>query len=313
MPLDLCRERLGRQDRDRPEAAGLRDGGRHSCPANPLPCPPGRPESQLRGASASTTARVTSRASRGRRSEAGDAAVCTCRSSSPRSTRPRPAEYFTRFHERARPSRRTGSTSVVRVILTPPTLLFYRTRAIGVDNVPANGPGDPHAQPLQPDGPLLRRRLPAAKGPLHGQVKLFSNRLFNFVFFHGGVFPVRRGHRDEEAFITAHAILARGGCVLMYAEGGRSRRGDLVSPKPGVGRLRSSPASPSSRWRSTAPPACAAGGGFRFPKVTVQFGEPLSLRARRAPDHASSSEVAHEGLRPVREMYEAWRSRAGGA
>ena len=40
--------------------------------------------------------------------------------------------------------------------------------------------------------------------------QLFSNRLFNWIFFHGGVFPVRRGHGDQEAFITAHTILAQG-------------------------------------------------------------------------------------------------------
>ena len=48
---------------------------------------------------------------------------------------------------------------------------------------------------------------------------------------------MRRGHHDEEAFITAYAILDRGGCVLMYAEGGRSRTGGLGEPRPGVGRI----------------------------------------------------------------------------
>ena len=43
------------------------------------------------------------------------------------------------------------------------------------------------------------------------------------VYKNGGVFPVRRGHRDDEAFKTAHAVLARGGMVVMYCEGGRSR------------------------------------------------------------------------------------------
>ena len=57
------------------------------------------------------------------------------------------------------------------------------------------------------------------------------------VFNNGGVFPIRRGHRDEEAFVTAHAVLARGGIVVMYCEGGRSRSGDLGEPKPGIGRL----------------------------------------------------------------------------
>ena len=48
---------------------------------------------------------------------------------------------------------------------------------------------------------------------------------------------MRRGQHDEEAFITAHTMLDRGGMVLMYAEGGRSRTGKLGEPKPGVGRL----------------------------------------------------------------------------
>ena len=53
----------------------------------------------------------------------------------------------------------------------------------------------------------------------------------------GGVFTVRRGHDDQEAFKTATLILERGGTVLMYAEGGRSRTGDLGEPKRGVGKM----------------------------------------------------------------------------
>ena len=65
---------------------------------------------------------------------------------------PRPAEYFTRFHERARTREPDWVYDVARIILTPPTLLFYRTRAIGAENVPSLGPRDPGAEPLQPDG-----------------------------------------------------------------------------------------------------------------------------------------------------------------
>ena len=55
--------------------------------------------------------------------------------------------------------------------------------------------------------------------------QLFSNPVIQYIFWHGGAFPVRRGHHDEEAFKTAYAILDRGGCLLMYPEGGRSRSG----------------------------------------------------------------------------------------
>ena len=107
--------------------------------------------------------------------------------------------------------------------------------------------------------------------------QLFSNPLFRYVFKHGGVFPVRRGYDDEEAFMTAHTVLDRGGCVLMYAEGGRSRSGDLGEPKRGVGKLALESGVP------VVPVAIHGSAGvrgwkrLRFPKVTVQFGEPLTF------------------------------------
>ena len=59
-----------------------------------------------------------------------------------------------------------------------------------------------------------------------------------WIYTHGGVFPVRRGFADEEAFTTANSVLARGGCVAMYSEGGRSRTGKLSDTvRRGIGRL----------------------------------------------------------------------------
>ena len=60
--------------------------------------------------------------------------------------------------------------------------------------------------------------------------QLFTG-VMRWVYLQGGVFPVRRGARDEEAFITAEAILDRGGAVAMYPEGGRSRTGKLAALK----------------------------------------------------------------------------------
>src|SRR5204863_9560784 len=53
---------------------------------------------------------------------------------------PRPAEHFTRFHVRARKAAPDPMYELVRLLLTPVLLLFYRTRCIGSDNVPAEGP-----------------------------------------------------------------------------------------------------------------------------------------------------------------------------
>ena len=111
-----------------------------------------------------------------------------------------------------------------------------------------------------------------------------------FIYTHGGVFPVRRGARDEETFITAEAILAQGGAITMYCEGGRSRTGKVAEQaKRGIGRLALETGAPvvpiaihgSSRIRNWK--------RLQFPKVTVQYGDADALGARSRTPRASSS------------------------
>ena len=121
--------------------------------------------------------------------------------------------------------------------------------------------------------------------------QLFTNPVDKYIYRHGGVFPVRRGHHDEEAFKTAHTILDRGGCVLMYAEGGRSRTGNLGEPKPGIGRIALESGVP------VVPVAIHGSAGvrgwrrLRFPKVTVQYGEPISFPVDADPSREQQLEA----------------------
>src|ERR687886_2908918 len=149
---------------------------------------------------------------------------------------PRPAEYFTRFHERARSRRPDWVYDLVRLLLTPYVLLFFRARCIDSDNVPPDGPAivaPNHFSFLDHFfvAVYLRRKV-----QFMAKSQLFKWPM-QVVYRNGGVFPVRRGHRDDEAFKTAHAVLARGGIVVLYFEGGRSRTGELGEAKPGIGRL----------------------------------------------------------------------------
>jgi 1-acyl-sn-glycerol-3-phosphate acyltransferase len=218
---------------------------------------------------------------------------------------PRPAEYFARFHERARSRDPDWIYTLARLILTLPTILLFRTRGIGVDNVPKQGPVI-----LAPNhfsawdhffaGVYLRRQV-----RFMAKSQLFKNPVIEFIFFHGGVFPVRRGQRDEEAFATAKTILGRGGLVLIYIEGGRSRTRDLRAPKPGVGRLALETGVP------VIPVAIHGSAGvrrwkrLRFPKVTVQFGEPIELPAEASASRERHQEASEQVFARVREMYEA--------
>jgi 1-acyl-sn-glycerol-3-phosphate acyltransferase len=133
--------------------------------------------------------------------------------------------------------------------------------------------------------------------------QLFSNPLFRYVFKHGGVFPVRRGYHDEEAFITAETVLNRGNCVLMYAEGGRSRSGELGEPKRGVGKLALESGVPVIPCAIHGSAGVRSWKRLRFPKVTVQYGEPLSFPAEANPSRERQQEVADEIFDQVRTMY----------
>src|SRR3954469_9603030 len=188
----------------------------------------------------------------------------------------RPVEYFTRFHERTRRRRPDYMYGVVRMVLTPYLLLVHRARCIDSDKIPVEGPviiAPNHFSFLDHFfvAAFIRREV-----HFMAKSQLFK-RPMQFVYDHGGVFPVLRGRRDEEAFKTAHAVLGRGDVLVMYTEGGRSRSGELGEAKPGIGRL-------ALESGATIVPTAIAGTQhtrnwkrFQFPKVTVQYGDPLKF------------------------------------
>jgi 1-acyl-sn-glycerol-3-phosphate acyltransferase len=221
----------------------------------------------------------------------------------------RPASYFDQFHASARKG--AGWTyTFVRILVSLPTLLIYRVRAIGVKNVPKDG-----ALILAPNhfsqmdhffiGLYLRRKI-----RFMAKSQMFGPPVLTYIYKVGGVIPIRRGHHDERAFETAFEVLGQEEMLLIYSEGGRSRSGKLGEPKPGIGRLALESGAPVvpvaihgsanvRRWKR-----------LRFPKVTVQYGEPLSFPPERSPDHERQLEVAHEIFGQVREMYEGLATRS---
>ncbi len=216
---------------------------------------------------------------------------------------PRPAEYFDQFHKSARKG--VGWTyPLVRILATLPTIAIYRLRAIGAKNVPRSGP-----VLLAPNHfSQMDHFFTAAYLPRHvrfmAKSQMFGPPVLTYVFKHGGVFPVRRGYRDEEAFKTAFAILDQGGMVLVYAEGGRSRSGEMGEAKPGIGRIALEKGIP------VVPVAIHGSAGvrkwkkLRFPKVTVQYGEPLTFPVEPGADKERWQEVAEQIFEPIKAMYE---------
>jgi len=222
----------------------------------------------------------------------------------------RPAEYFDQFHAAARKG--VGWTyTLVRILITLPTLLIYRVRAIGVERVPKSG-----AVVLAPNhfsqmdhffiGLYLRRKV-----RFMAKSQMFGPPVLTYIFKHGGVFPIRRGHRDEESFKTAFTILDQEEMLLVYAEGGRSRSGKLGEVKPGIGRIALESGAPVIPVAIHGSERVRRWKRFRFPKVTVQFGEPFSFPVESEPSRERQLQVAEQIFAPVREMYGELATRSG--
>ncbi len=217
---------------------------------------------------------------------------------------PRPKEYFDRYHQRSRTREPDAVYTVVRIITSLYAYTLLRTRSIAAEKVPGRGQAI-----LAPNhfsfmdhfllGCYIRRKV-----RFMAKSQLFAGPM-KWVYSHGGVFPVRRGARDEEAFITAETILARGGVVAMYCEGGRSRTGELQDrAKPGIGRLALESGAP------VVPVAIHGSAGIRdwkrlrFPRVSVHYGDALRFAREAGASRERQQEVADEIFAVIRGLYQ---------
>src|SRR5919205_406014 len=141
------------------------------------------------------------------------------------------------YHER---TRRRGVNTVVywivRSVLKPAILAYFRVRRLGREHIPSGGVilAANHRSFLDPF--VIGCCLPR---PIYFVAKreLFKNPIIGWFLNCMGAFPVRRGESDEESVATALALLERGQAVVIFPEGTRIRSGSLGRPKRGVGRL----------------------------------------------------------------------------
>jgi 1-acyl-sn-glycerol-3-phosphate acyltransferase len=216
---------------------------------------------------------------------------------------PRPPEHFAKYHHRSRTTEPNWVYEAVRIVTSLYGWIFFRTRGIDAEKVPARG-----AVILAPNhssfmdhfflGASIRRKV-----CFMAKSQLFKPPM-EWIYSPGGVFPVRRGFADEEAFITANTILGRGGCIAMYSEGGRSRTGKLSDTvRPGIGRL-------ALQSGATIVPLAIHGSSkvrnwkrLRFPKVTVLYGDPIRWEPIADPTREQQQEVANAIFAEVRKLY----------
>jgi 1-acyl-sn-glycerol-3-phosphate acyltransferase len=217
---------------------------------------------------------------------------------------PRPKEYFDQFHELVRSHEPEAKVyEIVRVGTVVWALTAFRARGIDSENVP-NGPvilAPNHASFMDHffTGAFIRRRV-----QFMGKSQLFKG-IGAWVFSHGGVFPVRRGYQDEESFITASKILERGGAVVMYCEGGRSRTGQLAEKaRPGIGRIALESGAPVVPVAILGSYQVRNWRRLQFPKVTVQYGKPFRFELIPDSTREQQQQAADLIFSHIRELHD---------
>jgi 1-acyl-sn-glycerol-3-phosphate acyltransferase len=217
---------------------------------------------------------------------------------------PRPADYFDRFHARARAREPDWVYRFIRFVSYPYCRLVFRLRARGLEHVPGDGPAI-----LAPNhfsamdhwfvGILLRRRV-----RFMAKSQLFRGPVLEFILAHSGAFPVRRGQHDEQAIATALTILDHGGLLVIYPEGGRSRSGRIGdSARPGIGRLALEAGAPVVPVAIRGSEGIRSWRRLRLPAVTIGYGEPLRFAPEPDPTHERQQQVADQVLGAVKTLH----------
>ena len=216
----------------------------------------------------------------------------------------RPPEHFAPYHARVRAGEPAAHVyEIVRTVTVLHALITYRARGIGSENVPL-GPvifAPNHASFMDHffTGAFVRRRI-----QFMAKSQLFSSPILTYIFSHGGVFPVRRGAQDDEAFISAFKILERGGAVGMYCEGGRSRNGEVgAEARRGIGRLALESGAPVVPVGILGSHQVRNWKRLQFPKVTVSYGTPLRFTVIASPRPEQQQQAADVILERIRGLH----------
>src|SRR5579884_261284 len=164
---------------------------------------------------------------------------------------------------------------LVRGVLQPFFLIYFRMERIGREHLPKDGPVILAANHRSFLDPFVIACM--ARRPLYYVAKqeLFNRRWQAWILAALGAFPVNRGAGDAQMIETAKAILARGESVLIFPEGTRIRPGSLGRPRRGVGRLALETGIPVVPVAVIGTEAVRRGWRIRPHKVRIRAGRPL--------------------------------------
>jgi 1-acyl-sn-glycerol-3-phosphate acyltransferase len=171
---------------------------------------------------------------------------------------------------------------------------WRRLRVVGEDNIPDNGPllvACNHTSNLDPV--LLGAYFPRTLFAM-GKREMYINRPIAWFLAGCNCIPVDRGGADRRAVSRALDVLRRGGRLLIFVEGTRSRDGTMHRAEAGIGFLARKSGAPVLPIAISGTDRYATRRGIlRRREIVVRYGQPFEVaRTEVREDAAIADQIA---------------------
>ena len=192
--------------------------------------------------------------------------------------------------------------SIFKVICKFVFGVIFRTRVIGVENVPREGSLIVAANHLSNWDPPFLGTFLGREICYMAKEELFKNPIFAAAIRALHVFPVKRGSADKTAIKHAVKLLKDGQCLGIFPEGTRSKTGKIGKAESGVALI-------AAMTKAPIVPALIVNtnkifGEKMFPQLAVVYGTPMHFDGN-IKDKESLSEFANSIMIEVEKLQNA--------
>ena len=158
-----------------------------------------------------------------------------------------------------------------RIVIALAKVLYffiYRIKSVGQENVIKSGGVIYAANHKSWADPIVIALTSKRQLTFMGKKELFKFKPFGYILKALGAFPVNRGTGDVGAVKTGLKILKEGKVMMIFPEGKRVDKGEIVPAKPGVAMF-------ATHAKVPVVPITVVGEYKLWHKITVIYGEPI--------------------------------------